>query len=416
MASALSDAIQLCDGVAELGGLVVGFVQGWLGTSGRGSIPGEARTLAAVVETIIATIKTLKNTPANDTCLAVVKNIEAELTNAKAILEKWKLKEKKFMFNPKTHIAATVASTERLKSLFDLLEKARSLTEGKNVNPATLITDPVARKFWCTSFGDVVSASYLMFVVAFKNAYGLPAPAVEKLKQGGPPVLDVYRFNEVTKAGIKNLIAICDYTNPFAEQLQPGATPSKPLVHNDMIGRRVNWAGAPPLAVSEAARSFVIWSDLGGVLQPKDCSNQPGCPVIVAPYAEGVNAQHWKFDKFGCVYNMHSGLVLDVDLQARDGVMHVIQWPRHAGANQQWKLYPDGSFRAKLYRDQQCMDVDTTSKEVIMYYWRGNRPNQMFRVSNDVQIGDSPLKGSPINTTAPTDLVISPTASFPGRS
>ncbi|KAH3760760.1 hypothetical protein Pelo_7419 [Pelomyxa schiedti] len=416
----VQDTLQVLDGVCDVVGEVVSFVKEWVGASGE--LPSQVGELVATITTIENSLRGTRNgicaefeaNPGgalqipNEMSMVVLKKIHDEIANAKAVLIKYKTKSNKWRFNPASHVVAVSECNKKLKDNFTLYAQARQLSEGTSGDPSFMIEDHIAKQFWITKFGNPITITYITFAMAFKREYCLSEAAAQHLLADGPPVISVHNFNQViSKHGLKAVIAMCEYTNPFADDTRKvnEKQSNKPPVHTNYFGRSCTWDGPPPLASSEELRTFIIWCDKGGALQPQHGETQPGTHLCIAPYKKGDLAQLWKFDKFGCVYNMLSGLVLDMDRNPHDGVQDVILWTRHAGPNQQWKLLLDGTLRAKLYRSVKCMQVypgDSGNQVVMGLIPNPLSPSCLWRVSNDDFVGDSSAIGiTPKSLTAP---------------
>src|SRR6516164_2446467 len=95
-------------------------------------------------------------------------------------------------------------------------------------------------------------------------------------------------------------------------------------------------------SVAQASNYYAIVSRLDGkVLDVQGGVSDDGAPIIQWPWHAGAN-QEWRLEPTGDGYfrivSRESGKVLDVSGAVCDDGAPVIQWPWHGGANQEWRL------------------------------------------------------------------------------
>ncbi|KAH3757302.1 hypothetical protein Pelo_10936 [Pelomyxa schiedti] len=374
----MCDAIQTLASAVTLGVQLYTWVQDW--RAANKAIPGELASFGDIVQTINNVLEPIKDI--DDKCAPLINRIFEELKGAQHILEKYKKKSKsKFFVNPKAVLGDLTESTSQLKSLLDLLVKARSLTAGQNFNAATNIHDKEALRFWSAKFGTAkLDIDYSAFCSALRSAFTLNPGQLSNLAKGSRTLqtLNVYDFDSVTSKytmhGVIDLLKTC---NPFTE--------------------------TPP---DESA--FYIVSETGvGVLQPYGNCEDPNTPLCVAAERSGL-LQMWRWNGTN-ICNAKTGFAIDIspapDLQ---GMRKLIVMPQNTYAiSQNWKLGGDGVLRTDT-DPTQCMDLDRGSKLVILWEWRAGKDNQLWRKEDYVP---EPLPPTP-NPNLPSEPYPTPTNSL----
>jgi len=353
-------------------------------------IPAVLGELEAISITISRTIATMEGR--NDSLRAALAMIDRELVQATKLLSQLKAKSKKFFFNPTGTLKDLSTCSKKLKEGLDLAVLANRLNTGLKINSNLILKDLNAKRFWSARIGEnQLSVPYATFCNALALETGMTPTRKATLARGGPAEVDIHKFNNLTqKNTLSGVINLLDHCNPF---LEPTATatekaPKDPnstnLPLHDTVSklRHIDWSGASLDKADPVNKYFYIMSEAGGVLDVWENSNRPGAVLFVTP-PTGIPSQKWKFDKYGCIVNLNSGLVIDLDKTAQPGnAFRLIQWPRHGGQNQMWRLGLDRSLRSAA-KPNMCIDVDTRTGCIIMWTWRGN-PNQMWRIATEI--------------------------------
>ncbi|KAH3743968.1 hypothetical protein Pelo_14628 [Pelomyxa schiedti] len=361
----------------------------------------ELETTVSSINDILGPVRTA--TPALTT---VVNMINDECVVANRLMDKLKSNKRKLFFNPQGTVAEINQNTTRLKEHLGLLTQAINLAGAFNLNSSKILTDPATRTFWATCFGETtLCVPYNTFVDALGAHAHLSTAQIAIMGKKDGIFVDVHQLQEVTaKPMLEGLISLMSYRNPF-ELGQVVPVKAFPVVVNpesvqqitaemEAQGRKATYQPLSADKANPANKYFVIACEAGGVLDVfgGEQANRPGCSIVCAPFNPDSRTQKWKFDKYGCICNLDSGLVLDVNMKnlKPNQIPPLIQWARHGGPNQKWKLCLDRTLRVAALPGM-CLDVDVHTKKpcpggflhpVGVYRYNSTiaKPNQMFRL------------------------------------
>lgn len=291
----------------------------------------ELRVIASTIHSTVGRIRNLKDERLADMC----KFIEDELGMAHRLVAKLKQKQKKWFFNPKGVLAEISGLIQGLKEHHELLCKCLEATKVIPFDADKIIKNEDARIFWAKNIGaNFVVVEFQVFLNAIRAVYNIPETKLSHARKSTMKKLDVHAFSLVTEQkGMDGLVQMVEFGNPF-EITGTDKDEDHPDAAAGYETRNVVWT-PPASRANPEHKYFYIFSEAGGCIAVQDDSNQPGASLCVGPIRNSTS-QKWKFDKYGCIRNMLSGLVIDVDKQPTT-MVKLIQWPAHGGGNQRWR-------------------------------------------------------------------------------